>query len=101
VELLGRWKSWLAVLEMQQPNPLSKSLQHRNWILARLRDPVAVHFEADQFGIGARDQRLKARGLSESPEFIIVIVESEAHAHAFRALSPFVEVLGGAGEAVH
>src|SRR5450755_4239377 len=97
---LGCREAGLAVLKMQQLNAAAIFLQHRDGILASLRNPVAVHFEANQFGIRVLSEDIEARGVAELLELIIVIVETELHSQLLHLLAPDIELRGRFLEAV-
>src|SRR5690348_4004284 len=79
---------------MEHAHAFAKLLQHRDWILAGLGNPVAVHFEADQFGIGVLDKDIEAGGTAQLAELVIVVVEAKAHAQTPRPFSPLIELIG-------
>src|SRR5438477_6121301 len=72
VKFLGWRESALAIFKMEHAHPFAKLLQHRDRILAGLRNPVAVHFEADQFGIGILGQDIEAGDTAQPAELVIV-----------------------------
>src|ERR1035438_8053714 len=82
------WKARLAVLKMQQLNAAAILLQHRDGVLAGLRNPVAVHFEANQFGVRVLSEDIEARSVAELLELVIVIVETELHSQLLHLLAP-------------
>src|SRR5437763_10556732 len=85
---------------MKHANAIAQLAQHRHRIFSRLSDPVAVHLEENQFGIGLLNQSFESSGLAKTAEFIIVVVKGEAHAHGPRAFAPAVELIGGAPKSV-
>src|SRR5436853_1700105 len=79
---------------MEHAHAFAKLLQHRNWILTRLGNPVAVHFETDQCGIGILDKHIETGRGAELAELVIVIVEAKAHAQTPRPFPPLIELAG-------
>src|SRR5690348_14351726 len=79
---------------MEHAHAFAKLLQYHDWILTCLGNPVAVHFETDQFGISILDKDIEAGGGAKLAEFVIMIVEAEAHAHTPRPFPPIIEPVG-------
>src|SRR5947209_5329208 len=78
---------------MQQADSAGMSIHQLHGIQAGLRDPVAIHFQPDQFGIGACQQRAKAIRIAELLELVVVVVESEAHSTLADFCTPAIELI--------
>src|SRR5262249_36252204 len=114
-QLLRGRESRFAILNMDHPRAAGVALQHLHRIASRLRQPVAIELQPDEFGISVLHDLLKAGGTAKSGvpgspafgllewealELIVVIVEGEPHPQLLRHLTPGVELLRRALEAV-
>src|ERR1700693_603341 len=89
---LRYWKAWLAVFQMKQFDALAVSLEHLQRILSGLCDPIAIHLDADQFGIRQLHKSFETSGIAESKKFVVVVVESKFHSCLMHLLAPNIKL---------
>src|SRR5215475_4616784 len=85
---------------MEHTHAFPKLLQHCDRIPSGLCSPVAIHFEADQFGIRPFDKDIEAGGAAKLPELVIVIVEAKADPQTARPFSPLIELVGSPAKVI-